>query len=59
MDQRVKNLICTHEDVGLILCLAQWAKGSGIDMNCGVGHRQGSGLALLWLCCRLAAAALI
>jgi len=28
-------------------------------MNCGVGHRRGSDLALLWLWCRLAAAALI
>ena len=28
-------------------------------MSCGVGHRRGSDLALLWLWCRLAAAALI
>ena len=28
-------------------------------MNCGVGHRRGSDLALLWLWCRLAEAALI
>ena len=27
--------------------------------SCGVGHRRGSDLALLWLCCRPAAAALI
>ena len=26
-------------------------------MSCGVGHRPSSGLALLWLCCRLAAVA--
>ena len=26
-------------------------------MSCGVGHRRGSGLALLWLWCRLAATA--
>ena len=28
-------------------------------MSCGVGHRHGSGPALLWLWCRLAATALI
>ena len=28
-------------------------------MSCGVGQRQGSDLALLWLWCRLAAVALI
>ena len=28
-------------------------------MSCGVGHRHGSNLALLWLGCRLAAIALI
>ena len=28
-------------------------------MSCGVGHRQGSDTELLWLWCRLAAAALI
>ena len=28
-------------------------------MSCGVGHRQGADLALLWLWCRLAAAILI
>ena len=28
-------------------------------MSCAVGHRLGSDLALLWLCCGLAAAALI
>ena len=26
-------------------------------MSCGVGHRRGSGLVLLWLWCRLAAVA--
>ena len=28
-------------------------------MSCGVGHKHGSDLALLWLRCRLAATALI
>ena len=40
--QWVKNPISTHEDVGLIPCLAQWAND----------------LVLLWLWCRPAAAAL-
>ena len=43
------------EDAGLILGLAQL----GIAVNCGVGHRCGSDLALLWLWYRSAAAALI
>ena len=30
-----------------------------IALSCGVGHRHGSDLALLWLWCRLEAAALI
>ena len=34
-------------------------EGSGIAMNCGVGLRCGSDLALLWLWHRLAAVALI
>jgi len=28
-------------------------------MSCGIGRRHGSDLALLWLCCRLAATVLI
>ena len=31
----------------------------GMAMSCGVGHRRGSDLALLWLWCRLAATSLI
>ena len=34
-------------------------KGSGIAMNCGVGHRCGLDPKLLWLWCRLAAVVLI
>ena len=30
-----------------------------VAMNCGVGHRCGSDLALLWLWCRLAVAAAV
>ena len=36
---------------------AQWVKGSDLALSCGLGHRHGSGLALLWLWCRPAAAA--
>ena len=32
-------------------------EGFGVAMSCGVGRRCGLDLALLWLCCRLAAAA--
>ena len=33
--------------------------GSGIAMSCGVSCRRGSDMAVLWLWCRLVAAALI
>ena len=38
---------------------AQWIKGSGVALSCGVGHRRGSDPVLLWLWCRPAAVALI
>ena len=53
------NLASIHEDTGLITGPTQKVKGSGIAASCGIGHRCGSGLMLLWLWCRLAAAALI
>ena len=34
-------------------------QGSGVVMSCGIGHRCGPDLALLWLWGRLAAVALI
>ena len=37
--------------------LAQWVKGSGVTMSCGVGHRLGLNLVLLWLWCRPATTA--
>jgi len=37
--------------------LAQWVKGSGVAVSCGVGCRRGSDPSLLWLWCRLVATA--
>ena len=40
-----------HEDAGWIPGLTQWVKGSGVAVSCGVGHKCGSDLALIWCCC--------
>ena len=57
MAQQVKNLTSIHEDESLIPGLAQCVKGSIVAVSCGVGHRLGSDLILLWLWRRPAAAA--
>ena len=46
------------EETGSIPGLTQWVKGSGIAMSCGVGCKGGLDPTLLWLWCRLEAAAL-
>ena len=53
----VTKLTSICEDMGLIPGLTQWVKGSGVAVNCGIGCRCSSNLALLWLWCRPAGTA--
>ena len=55
MAQQVTNPTSILSDVDLIPGLAQWIKGYGVAVSCGVSSRHGSHLAQLWH--RLAAAA--
>ena len=57
-DSSIMNLTSIHEDK-VLSWPAQWVKGSSIVVSCSVGCRHGSDLALIWLCHRPAAVALI
>ena len=56
MGQWLTNPTRNHEVAGLVPALAQWLM-IGVAVSCGVGCRHGSDPELLWLWCRLAAAA--
>ena len=53
MAQWLMNPTRNHEVECLIPGLAQWVKGAGIAVSCGVGRRCVSDPALLWLWRRL------
>ena len=57
MAQWLTNPTRNYEVAGSVPALAQWVKGSGVAMSCGVGCRHGLDPMLLWLWRRPAATA--